>query len=375
MIFKKRNGFKKMKPNNPSKIAGKMIQGAQKAAFFTELDWVKLQCREKLGFVPFPGTLNLEITPPGIQCLENMSDKKWEELVPPDQTFCSSKVLPVSIGHIKGALILPGSDVNIHGNHVIEILAPVKLRDALGLADGDMVTVIMGEPMAFQPQKLCVDAVLFDLDGTLIDSIESYYRIVEIALAKMKLPKVPRQTILAAAKNDEFNWEMILPDLPGRSREEIIKEAWQIIEKNYPEMFLKNVTPFPDIEPVLRLLHAHDIRIGIVTSTPEKNIHDKLKILDRPGLLDLIDVVISAGDGERKKPFPDPLIRCRQRMGLQSDQCVYVGDMGIDIAAGRAAGMKTIGVLTGFETRQDLLTKNPDAIINSISDLPELLGL
>ena len=358
-----------------SMILGKVIQGAQKAAFFTELDWVKMQCREKLGFIPFPGTLNLEIKTPAVEFLENMADMTWEELVPPDQKFCSSKLLPVSVGEIKGALILPEPDVNIHGRHVIEILAPVKLRDALGLSDGDMVTVKVGSDMAIPKSKLCVDAVLFDLDGTLIDSIESYYCIVEIALEKMGFPKVPRQTILKAAKNDEFNWDIILPDVPGRSKQETAMKAWEMVEKIYPDVFLKNVMPFPDTGNVLRMLHARNIRLGIVTSTPQKNIKDKMKILNQERIIDLIDVVISDGDVQRKKPFPDPLILCMDRMGFKSDQCVYVGDMGIDIIAGRAAGMKTIGVLTGFEMRQDLAKKNPDAIIDSISDLPGVLDI
>lgn len=110
-----------------------------------------------------------------------------------------------------------------------------------------------------------------------------------------------------------------------------------------------------------------------MTSTPQKNIPDKLAILEQVGISNLIETVVSAGDVERKKPFPDPLILCRDRMGFTSDQCVYVGDMGIDITAGKAAGMKTIGVLTGFETRQDLEDKKPDAIIESISDLPDVL--
>lgn len=152
-------------------------------------------------------------------------------------------------------------------------------------------------------------------------------------------------------------------------------KAWEMVEKIYPDVFLKNVMPFPDTGNVLRMLHARNIRLGIVTSTPQKNIKDKMKILNQERIIDLIDVVISDGDVQRKKPFPDPLILCMDRMGFKSDQCVYVGDMGIDIIAGRAAGMKTIGVLTGFEMRQDLAKKNPDAIIDSISDLPGVLDI
>ncbi len=331
-------------------ISGKVIQGAHKAAFFTGQDWVKLQCREKLGFIPFPGTLNLEIKLSVVERLEKMKDGIWQELVPPDQNFCSSKVLPVSIGKVKGALILPEADVNVHGRQVIEILAPVKLRDELGVTDGDMVTVKLGGAMAKPELKLSADAVLFDLDGTLIDSIESYYRIVEIILDKMEFPAVTRQTILEAAKSYEFNWDLILPDVPGRSRQETTAKAWQMVQQIYPDTFLKNVRPFPYTGKVLRLLHDRNIRIGIATSTPRKNIRDKMKILDRQGISDLVEVVISAGDVDRKKPFPDALILCRDRLGLRSDQCVYVGDMGMDVVAGRDAGMKTIGVLTGFET-------------------------
>ncbi len=356
-------------------ISGRVIKGARKAQFFTELDWVKKQCLEKFGFIPFPGTLNLEVKRPLAEYLKDMRDEIWEELVPPDQTFCSSKVLPVLLGGIKGALILPESEVNIHGSHVIEILAPLNLRDALKLSDGDRVTVSLGGGMVSRVPKFSVDAVLFDLDGTLIDSIESYDRIVEIVLEKMRFPKVPRQIILKAAKNDEFNWDDILPDVPGQTREKTVKKAWQMIEKIYPDMFLKNVRPFPDTGSVLCKLHDNNIRIGIVTSTLKKNMNEKMEILDQAGISDLIDVVICAGDAERKKPFPDPLILCRDRMGFESDRCVYVGDMGIDILAGKAAGMKTIGVLTGFETRQDLAEKNPDAIIGSISDLPGVLDI
>ncbi len=82
-----------------------------------------------------------------------------------------------------------------------------------------------------------------------------------------------------------------------------------------------------------------------MTSTPQKNIRAKMKILDQAGVADLVEVVISAGDTS------------------------------MDIAAGRAAGMKTIGVLTGFAGRDDLLQENPDAIIDSISDLPRVLDL
>ncbi len=222
---------------------------------------------------------------------------------------------------------------------------------------------------------LSLEAVIFDLDGTLIDSIESYYRMVEIALERLGLPKVSRQHISKAARNDAFQWELILKAAPGKTLEETKAEAWKSIEAVYPEIFLKKVRPFSDTGAVLRLLHACRIRIGIVTSTPQKNIKDKMKILDRTGVADLVEVVICAGDAARKKPHPDPLILCREKMGLSAGVCAYVGDTSIDMIAGRAAGMKAIGVLTGFDSREDLSKENPDRIIDCLSDLPRVVDL
>ena len=217
--------------------------------------------------------------------------------------------------------------------------------------------------------------MIFDLDGTLIDSIESYYRIVETALERLGLPKVERLHILKAAQNDSFQWEEILTAAKGKTLEETKAEAWKIIEAVYPDLFLKNVRPFSDTGAVLRLLNACGIRIGIVTSTPEKNIGDKMKILDEAGVAGLVEVVICAGDAARKKPHPDPLILCCEKMGLQGGVCAYVGDTSIDMAAGKAAGMKTIGVLTGFDNHEDLSLKNPDCIIDCLSDLPLVISL
>nr|NJM02272.1 HAD-IA family hydrolase [Desulfobacula sp.] len=365
--------------NNTVVISSKVFSGANKAAYFTALPWVIERCREKFGFAPFPGTLNLEVESDHIEYLSILSSKEWKDLVPPDETFCSSRALPVWIGPVKGAWIRPDDHVAIHGRHVMEILAPLRLRDILALTDGDRVEVTLCSGLEASLTGTYplfdLEAVIFDLDGTLIDSIESYYRIVEIALERLGLPKVPRLKILKATQNDSFQWEEILTAAPGKTLEETKTEAWKIIEAAYSEFFLENVRPFSDTGAVLRLLHACGVRIGIVTSTPQKNITDKMKILEQAGVAGLVELVISAGDAARKKPYPDPLILCCEKMGLQGDVCAYVGDTSIDMVAGKAAGMKTIGVLTGFDNHEDLLRKNPDCVLDSISDLPRVLKL
>ncbi len=122
-------------------ITGRVVSGAGKGAFFTRLDWVQEQCRSKLGFIPYPGTLNLEISDHALAVFEKLIKAKALDLISPDSNFCSGKILKISVGGIAGAIVLPAEDVRVHGKNIVEIISPVRLKDALGIADGDKVTI------------------------------------------------------------------------------------------------------------------------------------------------------------------------------------------------------------------------------------------
>jgi CTP-dependent riboflavin kinase len=121
------------------KLTGKVVSGARRAAFFTQLDWVREQCAAKLGFNPYPGTLNIELSPESVIDLRALEKEAKTEFIPPDAKSCAAKLLPVSLSSIAGALIFPAEDVRIHGRSTVEIIAPVMLREALRLKDGDQV--------------------------------------------------------------------------------------------------------------------------------------------------------------------------------------------------------------------------------------------
>jgi len=128
-------------------LKGKVVSGAKKAAFFTQLDWVVAQCSEKLGFKPFPGTLNITILPESLLDVESIQEEKGIELVPPDPddsndaAFCTAQTLPISIEGIDGAIIIPDEKVNIHDKNIIEVIAPMSLKEILNIDDGDTVTL------------------------------------------------------------------------------------------------------------------------------------------------------------------------------------------------------------------------------------------
>jgi CTP-dependent riboflavin kinase len=126
-------------------LTGKIVSGVRQGAFFTQLDWFQEQCQEKLGFKPFPGTLNIKITRDKIPEIEILENKECCQFIPPDATFCSGKAFPVSIADVPSAIIMPAAEVRVHGRDIVEVIAPVNLKEKLGVADGDSITLVLDD--------------------------------------------------------------------------------------------------------------------------------------------------------------------------------------------------------------------------------------
>ena len=124
-------------------ITGKIISGAGAGAYFTQIGWVQQQCDQKLGFKPYPGTLNLEISEEFLPAVESLDQKKGIGLISPDPKYCNAMVFQVSLGDIRGAIILPEEKVRIHPKNIIEVIAPVNIKTSLKVKDGDFVTVAL----------------------------------------------------------------------------------------------------------------------------------------------------------------------------------------------------------------------------------------
>jgi CTP-dependent riboflavin kinase len=123
------------------RITGIIVSGLKQGAFFTQLEWFQRQCLEKLGFKPWPGTLNLEIAADDIAILEALWQTGGIALVPPNSDYCSGSVFPVTVGGIAGALVTPGEEVRVHGKNIIEIISHLELKAALGVDDGDSLSL------------------------------------------------------------------------------------------------------------------------------------------------------------------------------------------------------------------------------------------
>lgn len=227
--------------------------------------------------------------------------------------------------------------------------------------------------MSFANRKLGVKAVLLDLDGTLIDSAPIYYEIIDIVFAKLGVPPVSRKTLQDAMDDGDFDWDFVLPaDMKSR-KNETIAQARIIIDDIAPDMFREQIKLIPGAADACKKISSRKIPIGLVTSTLRDYLPAKLVPLNEAGIEELLEIIVTADDVVNKKPHAEPLVKGSQMLGMAAEDCVYVGDTRVDIGAGIAAGMKTVGVLTGFDDYESLAKENPDAVLSSIAKLDETI--
>jgi pyrophosphatase PpaX len=206
---------------------------------------------------------------------------------------------------------------------------------------------------------------LFDLDGTIIDSIRLIIDSYHHTLAAHGLP--PRT---------DAEW---LAGIGTPLRVQFAEWAHdpehlaQLIA-TYREFNLAHhdrmVTPYDGVVDAIRALRAAGCRTGLVTS---KNRHGALRGL---GLCDaeaLMEVIVGADDVENPKPHPEPVLTALAQLGADADGAVYVGDSVHDMRSGRAAGVRTAAVLWGPFTRADLEPTAPDYWLERPADLVALL--
>lgn len=207
------------------------------------------------------------------------------------------------------------------------------------------------------------DAVLFDLDGTLLDSIELILESYVHTLAAHALPPRTDEDVLSGlgtTLEDQFiRWGYA---------DRVAELVQTYIDFNLREhdRFAK---PYPGIDAIVSDLRAARVPLGLVTSKRRRGGEMGLRAL---GLDEMFEVAIYGDEVERPKPDPDPVHRALRGLGLEpSERVTFVGDAIHDIEAGRAAGIHTIAVTWGAGRREDLGSAH--AVVDDATSLRALL--
>jgi pyrophosphatase PpaX len=199
--------------------------------------------------------------------------------------------------------------------------------------------------------------VLFDLDGTLIDSIELIRRSYEHAL-RVHLGRAMSEGEWLAGLGRPLKWQFAqLVDDP-REVDALIAtyRAWNLA--HHDEL----VTPYPGAVEAVRDLHARGVALAIVTSKAHASARRGLAHCGYDGMF---DVVIGVDDVSEHKPHPAPVLAALARLGRDAREAVMVGDSPHDLAAGRAAGTRTAAVAWGPFDPATLRATGPDHWIDA----------
>lgn len=210
-----------------------------------------------------------------------------------------------------------------------------------------------------------IRGVIFDLDGTLIDSFEA---IREGFNATLPLYGLNPLTLAEAKSLVGRPLGETLSDLVGSENED---EATAIFRNRYREVFLDMTLPLPHAVETLKSLHHRSFRLAVATN---KFGSFSREIISHMGLTGMIPSVLGDGDGVRRKPEPDMLERLLFDMSISEKEAVFVGDSPIDIATGKKAGVKVIAVPTGYHSRAMLEDAGADVVIENLSLLEALLS-
>ncbi len=213
-----------------------------------------------------------------------------------------------------------------------------------------------------------IEGIIFDVDGTLTDSIDAYYSVFRDVCARFGI-HVRREDVLEPMAMGSLIWDRIIPGDP-QERDEKIKQLMHAIPEVYHKVF-EHVVPFAGVESVLRKLDEQKIKLGVLTSSRRAAVGP----LYHHSLSHYFRVILTREEGFLPKPEPDGILECLRRMKVEPSHAITVGDTPLDVRAGKAAGTLTIGVLSGIGTRAQLEAEKPTAIIKDISEVLSLLNL
>ncbi len=202
-----------------------------------------------------------------------------------------------------------------------------------------------------------IKAVIFDLDGTLLDSLTDLTVSVNAAMEKMGYPVHSREDVCSFVGNGVH--KLIERAVPGGADDARFPQTLEYFKAHYAEHMYDHTAPYKGIPEALDTLKAHGYKLAVVSNKFDAAV----KELCTRYFPEHIEVAIGECEsaGIRKKPAPDTVISALRELGIDKDAAVYVGDSDVDVHTAINSGMECISVLWGFR-RRDFL-KNEGARI------------
>lgn len=214
--------------------------------------------------------------------------------------------------------------------------------------------------LGFEPKL-----VLFDLDGTLLDSLPDLYSAsVSMANSLKMIPPSLAQVEQWVGNGAAVLVQRVLANqFQPVAADPRFDRALALFMDAYQHLASRQSRLYSGVESLLSELHQHHVMQGVITNKPGRFTEP---LLSKFGILHYFDLVYSGDHFTEKKPHPMPLLKAAQQMGLSLEECLMVGDSSNDINAAKACGMPCLGVRGGYNHGRDVAECQPDWVVDHL---------
>ncbi len=214
--------------------------------------------------------------------------------------------------------------------------------------------------------------LLFDVDGTLVDSVPDLAWCVDRMMERLGLPTRGEARVRNWVGNgvEALVRRALTDQMDAEPEADLYARAYPVFLELYAANTCQRSYLYPGVAQTLRELKQEGYRLGSVTNKAQQF---TIPLLEQLGIRDCFEIVISGDTLPRKKPDPMPLLHAAEFFGVAPERALMIGDSVSDVKAARAAGFGIVCMSYGYNHGVDIREAEPDAVIDTMSELPQLL--
>ena len=228
----------------------------------------------------------------------------------------------------------------------------------------------MGEIGKHKPRQY--KAAIFDLDGTLLYTLTSIASAGNAVLKHFGHPEEPESAYRYYCGDGADTLVRRILDKAGDTDPAHFEEGCVLNREVLKANADLGVRPYEGLKEALSELRARGFLLGVCSNKPDNAVQEVIPEIFGP---ETFDAVCGQREGLRLKPSPDMPLCVARMLGVEPSECLYFGDTGTDMRTGRAAGMRTIGVLWGYRTEEELINNGAERLIRTPCEIPDLPGV
>ena len=212
-----------------------------------------------------------------------------------------------------------------------------------------------------------VNTVIFDMDGTVLDTLEDLTVSVNYVLSKFNMPEHSEEEYRKFFGNGiKYALKCAVPE---ETPEEVIEEMLPIFREHYNEHCHDRTKPYDGIIELMSMLKANGYKMAIVSN----KIDSAVKELNNRFFSEYVDVAIGEKPGIKRKPAPDTVLAALDELGSKKEAAVYIGDSEVDLQTALNSELPCISVLWGFRDKDSLISKGASVFAETPEEVYDIL--